>query len=103
MGEYRAYILDEDGHISVAIPFLCPDEEAAKKYARQLVDGHDVELWGGDREIAPLAGGLEWGRLVGFCVVGPSCRPGWNPPSRGPSSVRRSRVTDGEMPTCHGS
>ena len=52
MAEYRAYILDEDGHISGAIPFLCPDDEAAKKYARQLVDGHDVELWQGDRQIA---------------------------------------------------
>jgi hypothetical protein len=52
MAEYRAYILDDDGHISAAIGFLCPDDEAATKYARQFVDGHDVELWQGDRQIA---------------------------------------------------
>jgi len=52
MAEYRAHILDEDGHVDRAILFLCPDDEAAKKYARQFVDGHDVELWQGDRQIA---------------------------------------------------
>ena len=52
MAEYRVYILDQDGHVSRAIGFVCPDDEAAKKYARQFVDGHDVELWHGDRQIA---------------------------------------------------
>jgi hypothetical protein len=52
MAEYRAYILDEDGHVSCAIGFVCADDEAAKKYARQFVDGHDVELWQRDRQIA---------------------------------------------------
>jgi hypothetical protein len=52
MAEYRAYILDEDGHISEAIGFVCPDDESAKKYARQFVVDHDVELWQGDRQIA---------------------------------------------------
>jgi hypothetical protein len=45
MAEYRAFILDEDGHIDRSVEFLCPDDEAAKKYVRQFVDGHDVELW----------------------------------------------------------
>jgi len=44
--------VDEDGHISRAIELVFPDDETAKKYARQLVDGHDVELWQGDRQIA---------------------------------------------------
>jgi len=52
MGEYRAYILDEDGHVSTAVGFVCPDDQAVKKYARQLVDGHEVEHWQGDRQIA---------------------------------------------------
>ncbi len=52
MAEYRAYILDEDGHVSSAIEFVCADDVSAKKYARQFVDGHDVELWQGDRQIA---------------------------------------------------
>jgi hypothetical protein len=52
MAEYRACILDEDGHISRAVEFVCPDDEAAKKYARQFVEGHDVELWQSGRQIA---------------------------------------------------
>ena len=49
LADYRAYILDEDDHVGRAIGFVCPDDEAAKKYAQQFVDGHDVELWQGDR------------------------------------------------------
>jgi hypothetical protein len=30
----------------------CPDDEVAKEHARSLVDGHDVELWRGARQIA---------------------------------------------------
>ena len=52
MAEYRAYILDEDGHVSTAVGFAFPTIRAAKKYARQLVDGHEVEHWQGDRQIA---------------------------------------------------
>ena len=52
MAEYRAYILGEDGHFLRAIEFTCPDDAAAKERARQLVDGHDVELWQGDRPVA---------------------------------------------------
>jgi hypothetical protein len=52
MADYRVYILDQDGHVSSAIGFVCPDDEAAKKYARQFVDGQDVELWHGDRQAA---------------------------------------------------
>jgi hypothetical protein len=59
MAEYRAYILDEDGHVSRAIPFVCADDEAAKKYARQFVDGRDVELWQGSRQIASFDAELE--------------------------------------------
>ena len=59
MAEYRAFILDEDGHIDRSVEFLCPDDEAAKKYVRQFVDGHDVELWQGNRQIAiPLTASL---------------------------------------------
>jgi hypothetical protein len=52
MADCRAYILDDEGHISSAIGFECPDDAAAEKYARQLVDGHDIELWQGGRQIA---------------------------------------------------
>ena len=51
MAEYRAYIVGTDGQFIKAIELLCPDDDTAKEYAKQLVDGHDVELWQGDRRI----------------------------------------------------
>ena len=52
MGEYHAYLLKEDGHVIHRLDLVCPDDEAAKVLAKQLVDGHDVELWQLDRRIA---------------------------------------------------
>jgi hypothetical protein len=34
------------------IDLHCTDEAAAKESAQQLVDGHAVELWQGDRRLA---------------------------------------------------
>ena len=51
MGEYRAHIVDQDGGLLRAVILLCPDDEIAKQYTKQLVDGHDVELWHEDRKI----------------------------------------------------
>jgi hypothetical protein len=45
MAEYRAYLIGENGRIQKAIDLICPNDEVAKEEARQLVDGHDVELW----------------------------------------------------------
>lgn len=59
MAEYRAYILDDDGRISRAVEFLCPDDGAAEKFTKQFVDGHDVELWQGSRQIASFDAELE--------------------------------------------
>jgi hypothetical protein len=49
---YRAYIIGTDGHFLRAIELVCPDDDSAKEYAKQLVDGHDVELWQGECKIA---------------------------------------------------
>jgi hypothetical protein len=54
MAEYRAYILDSDGHIVEPVDFECDDDEAAKERAKQLVDGHDVELWQLGRKVDTL-------------------------------------------------
>jgi hypothetical protein len=48
---YRAYILGPDGHVEYRVDLHCQDEEEAVKQAKQLVDGHDVELWQLDRKI----------------------------------------------------
>jgi hypothetical protein len=52
MPDYRVYIIGHDGHFRKAIPIVCSDDEAAKKQAEQLVDGHDVQLWQRDRKVA---------------------------------------------------
>jgi chromosomal replication initiation ATPase DnaA len=44
MPEYRAYIIGSDGHFQSSVPLICPDDETAKDQAKQLVDGHDVEI-----------------------------------------------------------
>ena len=51
MADYRAYIIGIDGHFLRAIELVCPDDEIAKEYAKQLVNGHDVELWQGERKV----------------------------------------------------
>jgi len=45
MPQYRAYILDEHGHLMGAVDFDCADDDAAKERAEQLVAGRDGELW----------------------------------------------------------
>ena len=52
MQEYRAYLIGPDGHIIQRTDMICTDDEAAKERAKQLVDGHDGELWQLGRRIA---------------------------------------------------
>jgi hypothetical protein len=52
MQEYRAYILGPDGLIQGRVDIVCSDDEAAKEQAKQLVNGHDIELWQLDHRIA---------------------------------------------------
>lgn len=49
--EYRAYIVDKDGHVTGRIDLLCENEDDALQRAKQLVDGHAVELWQGKQKI----------------------------------------------------
>jgi hypothetical protein len=34
------------------VPLICADDDEAMEKAKQLVDGHDVELWQLDRKVA---------------------------------------------------
>jgi hypothetical protein len=55
MRDYRAYILGIDGHCFVRVEaFLSdhPHDEAALRAAKELVDGHEVELWDCGRLVA---------------------------------------------------
>jgi hypothetical protein len=51
MPEYRVYIIGVDGHFYNSVPLECTDDSEAIERAKQLVDGHDVELWQRDRKI----------------------------------------------------
>jgi hypothetical protein len=54
MAEYRAYIVGTDGHFASFRAFVCNDDGDAIIWAEQLVDGHDVELWSGERFVKRL-------------------------------------------------
>jgi hypothetical protein len=52
MPDYRAYIIGQDGHFQSSVVLTHDDDDSAREAAKQLVDGHDVELWLRDRKIA---------------------------------------------------
>jgi hypothetical protein len=54
MAEYRAYLVDRDGHFYEAVPLICADDAEAMEKAKPLAVGHDVELWQLDRKIATI-------------------------------------------------
>jgi hypothetical protein len=51
MPEYLACVMNEDGSVLRSLQLVCPDDDTAREYARQLVDGRIIELWQGDRQI----------------------------------------------------
>ena len=59
MTYYQAYLIGRDGHCIKTVDLTCADDEAAKKRALKMVDGHDVELWHHARRIAKFCGERE--------------------------------------------
>jgi hypothetical protein len=57
MTHYRAYLIGRDGQFMKAVDLICDDDDdGARKCARKMVDGHDVELWQHDRRIEKFKG-----------------------------------------------
>jgi hypothetical protein len=54
VAHYRAYFLDESGHIVKARDLVLKDDAEAISVAKQLINGHDVEVWERDRKVASL-------------------------------------------------
>lgn len=55
MPEYRFYPIKRDGHIDGAPATRdCANDSAALKEARELVSGHDIEVWESSRLVAYL-------------------------------------------------
>jgi hypothetical protein len=52
MPEYRAYFIGSDGHFIDAKHIPCDNDETATAAAEQLVNGHEIELWHGNRKVA---------------------------------------------------
>ena len=55
MAGYRAYVVGDDGHFVSFEGFACRDDGEAIAKAQRLVDGHDVELWSGERFMVTLS------------------------------------------------
>ena len=54
MVEYRAYVIDQDGHFVSFEPMVCTDDAEAIEKAKRLVLGYAIELWSGDRLVTRL-------------------------------------------------
>ena len=49
---YDAYFTGDDGHITNRVTIIAANDEEAKERAKQLVDGHTIELWQEGRKVA---------------------------------------------------
>jgi len=54
MPEYRVCVIGSDRRFYRVVPLDCVDDATAMERAKQLLDGHDIELWQLDRKIARL-------------------------------------------------
>lgn len=54
MPEYGAFLVGDDHHFVGFEPMVCRDDAEAITKARRLLDGHDVEIWSGDRFVVRL-------------------------------------------------
>ncbi|HET9144611.1 MAG TPA: hypothetical protein VFN81_00780 [Sphingomicrobium sp.] len=54
MTDYRLYGLDGVDRVASGEWFEADDDDAAVEVARQMMDGHDCELWQGSRLVARI-------------------------------------------------
>ena len=54
VAEYRAYVVGDDGHF-ISRAFACDSDADATTWAKQLVDGHNIELWSGARLVIRIS------------------------------------------------
>ena len=56
MAEYRLYGLDGVNKVSSGEWFEAEDDETAIEVAKNMMDGHDCELWKGSRLVTRIGG-----------------------------------------------
>jgi hypothetical protein len=49
MSDYLVYFIGPDGHFINFKPLICASDDEALAEAKELVDGHDIELWSGPK------------------------------------------------------
>jgi hypothetical protein len=54
VSDYRAFVLNDAGHVIKRHDFEAQDDARAVQIARQYVDGHDVEVWQRARMVGKL-------------------------------------------------
>jgi hypothetical protein len=54
LAEYRIYTVGSDGHFIGFEPLVCDDDAQAIEKAKQLLDGHDLQIWSGPRYVMRL-------------------------------------------------
>ena len=52
MPGYYVYVMSHGGHVEKRFDLFCENDEQAKERAKQLMDGHSLELWQEKRRIA---------------------------------------------------
>jgi hypothetical protein len=68
--EYRAYLLGSDDRFISCRVYVCDNDSDAIVWAKQLLDGHDMELWSGPRLVKRLnVIGKQGGEAVSHEVV----------------------------------
>jgi hypothetical protein len=56
MRSYRAFLLSKSDQITApAFEFESADDPAAIAYAQQRIDGHDIEIWEGQRRVGRVS------------------------------------------------
>jgi archaellin len=54
VSEYRAFVIDADGYVTMQYELVCKTDAEALELAFVLVDAHDVEVWHRERVVGKL-------------------------------------------------
>lgn len=54
VAEYRVCTVGADGHFTESREMICRDDGEAVARAKRMIDGHDIEVWNGNRFVIRL-------------------------------------------------
>ena len=105
MRDYRAYVFGIDGHRFLRVEDFASnqvDDAAALNAAKQLVDGHDMELWDQGRLVARLSsdGEIASPELAPFMISAAASKSegdAGKPSGQSISELDRARPTENHL------